>query len=240
MAGATAVLDYTASKPVPAVLCPNCGSYCPVRSPADLGDANQRRIAELEAQVELLKKTAVDHEARPTTASSSPTRSDAGSSNHHYHHARPTTPSTSAASRFGSLLGQAGRKLSGSGASNPQNTPTTTPTITSSLAVHSPEQLPSQTSAHELAAKLAKEQEMRQRAEGKAAQMSVELEDLSVSLFQQANEMVAAERKARAKLEERVMILERRDGEKRERLERLERALKRIDRVKGVLRNEVT
>jgi len=54
-------------------------------------------------------------------------------------------------------------------------------------------------------------------------------------LFAQANEMVAAERKARAKLEERVVILERRDGEKRVRLERLEKALRRIERVKGVL-----
>jgi hypothetical protein len=65
--------------------------------------------------------------------------------------------------------------------------------------------------------------------------MSSELEDLSASLFAQANEMVAAERRARAKLEERVVILERRDVEKRQRLERLEKALKRIERVKGVL-----
>ena len=65
--------------------------------------------------------------------------------------------------------------------------------------------------------------------------MSSELEELSASLFAQANEMVAAERKARAKLEERVVILERRDGEKRVRLERLEKALRRIERVKGVL-----
>jgi hypothetical protein len=65
--------------------------------------------------------------------------------------------------------------------------------------------------------------------------MSTEIEDLSTQLFQQANEMVADERRARAKLEERVEILEKRDGEKRKRLERLEMALKRIDRVKGLL-----
>jgi hypothetical protein len=69
--------------------------------------------------------------------------------------------------------------------------------------------------------------------------MNHEMEDLSVSLFQQANEMVATERRARAKLEERVEILERRDREKRERLERLEKALKRIDRVKELL-NDTT
>jgi len=65
--------------------------------------------------------------------------------------------------------------------------------------------------------------------------MSGEIEDLSVQLFQQANEMVATERKARAKLEERVEVLERRDDEKRERLERLETAIKRIERVRGLL-----
>jgi hypothetical protein len=47
--------------------------------------------------------------------------------------------------------------------------------------------------------------------------------------------MVATERKARAKLEERVAILERRDVEKRKRLERLESAMGRIERVRGLL-----
>jgi hypothetical protein len=62
MAGATAILEYSSSGPTPAVLCPNCGSYCPVAASAAsaLGDENQRRIAELEAQVSLLKKTAAD------------------------------------------------------------------------------------------------------------------------------------------------------------------------------------
>jgi predicted RNase H-like nuclease (RuvC/YqgF family) len=76
---------------------------------------------------------------------------------------------------------------------------------------------------------------LRQQAEGKVSAMSTEIEDLSTQLFQQANEMVADERRARAKLEERVEILEKRDSEKRKRLERLEMALKRIDRVKGLL-----
>lgn len=61
------------------------------------------------------------------------------------------------------------------------------------------------------------------------------MEELSVSLFEQANEMVATERRARAKLEERVGILERRDAEKRKRLERLEGAMERIDRVRALL-----
>ena len=58
---------------------------------------------------------------------------------------------------------------------------------------------------------------------------------MSVQLFEQANEMVASERKARAKLEERVAVLEHRDGEKRKRLERLEGALRRIERVKRLV-----
>jgi len=57
-----------------------------------------------------------------------------------------------------------------------------------------------------------------------------------VVLFQQANEMVAKEKKARAKLEERVEVLERRDVEKRERLERLDLAIQRVERVRGVLK----
>jgi len=61
------------------------------------------------------------------------------------------------------------------------------------------------------------------------------VEELSVSLFEQANEMVATERKARAKLEERVGMLEKRDAEKKQRLERLEGAMERIDRVRGLL-----
>jgi hypothetical protein len=64
------------------------------------------------------------------------------------------------------------------------------------------------------------------------------VEELSASLFEQANEMVASERRARAKLEERVSELERREGDKRRRLERLERAVGRIERVRGILAEE--
>jgi len=87
----------------------------------------------------------------------------------------------------------------------------------------------------DLQAALAREQDLRQKAEGQVTQMSGELEDLSQTLFEQANTMVATERRARAKLEERVEVLEKRDVEKRKRLERLEGALKRIERVRGLL-----
>ena len=90
-------------------------------------------------------------------------------------------------------------------------------------------------STTDLVAALTREQNLRQAAEGKLDEASGELEELSAQLFQQANEMVATERKARAKLEERVEVLERRDGEKRKRLERLEGAVQRIERVRGLL-----
>jgi len=94
---------------------------------------------------------------------------------------------------------------------------------------------PNTPSTDDLVAALTREQNLRQAAEGKLDEASGELEELSAQLFQQANEMVATERKARAKLEERVEVLERRDGEKRERLERLEGAVQRIERVRGLL-----
>ncbi|KAI9816804.1 MAG: hypothetical protein M1827_001449 [Pycnora praestabilis] len=90
-------------------------------------------------------------------------------------------------------------------------------------------------SASDLQAALDREQTLRRQAEGQLTQANGELEELSAQLFQQANEMVATERRARAKLEERVELLEKRDGEKRKRLERLEGALKRIERVRGLL-----
>ena len=66
-------------------------------------------------------------------------------------------------------------------------------------------------------------------------QANEELEELTGQLFQQANEMVAQERKARAKLEERVKFLEKKDGEKTKRLEVLEGRLVRIERVRALL-----
>lgn len=82
---------------------------------------------------------------------------------------------------------------------------------------------------------LARETAARQEAERKVAQVNGEVEDLSAQLFEQANEMVATERRARAKLEERVAVLEQRDKDKSRRLDRIEGALKRLDRVKALL-----
>ena len=71
--------------------------------------------------------------------------------------------------------------------------------------------------------------------EEKARRVDSEIEELSVQLFSQANEMVAQERKARARLEARVELLEKKDQDKMARLERLEKAVSRIDRVKAML-----
>ncbi|KAL1956412.1 hypothetical protein VTO42DRAFT_7298 [Malbranchea cinnamomea] len=82
---------------------------------------------------------------------------------------------------------------------------------------------------------LHREQALRKAAETRLSQTHSELEDLMTQLFSQANEMVAQERKARAKLEERIEILERRDGEKKARLERLEKAVERVERVRTLV-----
>lgn len=105
----------------------------------------------------------------------------------------------------------------------------------STLNLRPPITAPPTPSTNDLVAALTREQSLRQGAERKLDQASGELEELSAQLFMQANEMVATERKARAKLEQRVEVLERRDGEKRKRLEKLEGAVQRIDRVRGLL-----
>lgn len=92
----------------------------------------------------------------------------------------------------------------------------------------------------ELLNELERERTLRAKAEERAEKVDSEIEELSVQLFSQANEMVAAERKARAKLEERIEILERKDKDKMARLDRLEKAVTRIDRVKAMLNQPQT
>ncbi|KAH8887398.1 hypothetical protein GQ53DRAFT_749875 [Thozetella sp. PMI_491] len=90
-------------------------------------------------------------------------------------------------------------------------------------------------STDDLMEALSYEQSLRLAAEGKLSDTSREVEELSVSLFEQANEMVATERRARAKLAERVEVLEKRDFDKRKRLDTLESAMGRIERVRDLL-----
>jgi DNA repair exonuclease SbcCD ATPase subunit len=88
---------------------------------------------------------------------------------------------------------------------------------------------------HTLLNELERERALRAKAEARVQTVDSEIEELSVQLFSQANEMVAEERRARAKLEERVETLERRDREKMGRLDRLEKAVSRVERVKALL-----
>lgn len=143
---------------------------------------------------------------------------------------------------------------------NPPNRPSTSPsdlqpqqhqsrltTLTSLLPYRRPSATPSSpplsspppdTAAPdtaELQNALDREQNLRKAAESKLSLASTELEELTAQLFSQANEMVAQERRARAKLEERVALLERRDVEKRARLERLEKAMERVDRLRKLV-----
>ncbi|CAD0046318.1 unnamed protein product [Aureobasidium pullulans] len=85
---------------------------------------------------------------------------------------------------------------------------------------------------------LAKETKARVAAEKKYHELEQELEDLSATLFEQANEMVAKERKEKARLEERIKVLEERDMLSRKRLEMVEGALGRIERVRKLLGQE--
>jgi len=133
------------------------------------------------------------------------------------------------------------------GSSTPTSAPATVP-VSASASAPVPSTptapitpLPQQTSPAssdnaELQDALEREQGLRKAAETQLTQANTELEELTVQLFSQANEMVAQERKARAKLEERVAVLERRDIEKRSRLERLEKAMARVERVRALVR----
>ncbi|KAK8232226.1 ribosomal protein L32 [Phyllosticta capitalensis] len=216
--------------------CPSCGT-----SVADLADAYpghaQQRIADLEGQVRLLTEKAssaadklADYEdelRRLKARQSSGAASDAADE------ARPhTANSQGRGSRLSNLLSR--RKSSSALHAPPPPLPTTTPPVPPNPPVlppikHIDEELRETRSA------LDKERALREEAEAKIAKQDADVEELTASLFQTANEMVANERRAKAKLQERVDILEKRDQEKKIRLQRLEGAVQRIDRIHGLL-----
>lgn len=76
---------------------------------------------------------------------------------------------------------------------------------------------------------------LRQQAEEKALAGGRELEDLTAQLFEEANRMVADERKQKAKLESRLKVLEEREAGRRGKLEMIEAAQVRIERVQTML-----
>ncbi|KAF2468864.1 uncharacterized protein BDR25DRAFT_344102 [Lindgomyces ingoldianus] len=206
--------------------CPNCGTQ--VWQDRAVEDA-QRRIAELQAQVEMLKEKATaavdkcaDYEDQLRSVRAVQNGLPRSNTSDSLSPSRPSTeeprPSTAnstsgkTATRFSFLPGRRG---------SPAQPQSAIP--------------PPPTSDADLMAELDKERKRRQKAEEKARKQDMEIEELSVTLFSQANEMVAAERKARAKLEARVEQLEKKDKDKMARLERLEKAVSRIDRVKAML-----
>ena len=76
---------------------------------------------------------------------------------------------------------------------------------------------------------------LRQQAEEKALAGGRELEDLTAQLFEEANRMVADERKQKAKLESRLKMLEEREVQRMGKLEMIEAAQVRIERVQTML-----
>jgi low affinity Fe/Cu permease len=70
--------------------------------------------------------------------------------------------------------------------------------------------------------------------------MTTELEELTQSLFEEANAMVRTERQKSAQLEAKLQIMESREEDKRRRLTELEKAISRITRVRNLLDNSPT
>ncbi|KAJ5488703.1 hypothetical protein N7539_003593 [Penicillium diatomitis] len=237
--------------------CPACGG----NSSTDNAMESQRRIEELEGQVRALTVRAATaankladyedelHRMRASQAAhnkSQQTSSRPSSSSHSSKTLSPTQrngsldataqPTQSRLSSLTSFLPY--RRASAA-------PPTASATVSAAGDPQTPTTLtnPSQLEASpagsdnsiELQDALNREKSLRKAAESQLSQASTELEELTVQLFSQANEMVAQERKARAKLEERVAVLERRDNEKRARLERLENAVARIERLKALV-----
>ncbi|KAF2851573.1 hypothetical protein T440DRAFT_467817 [Plenodomus tracheiphilus IPT5] len=223
--------------------CPACGTSLDVDM-ASLATA-QRRIQQLEEQAELLKAKAAaavdrcaDYEDQlvrlqtpkippqplrsQTLDSYDPSRLSSDEA------ARPNTASsTKTASRFSFFAG-VGRRASPANASSLPPPPALPPTAIPTTAIPTPPDI-------SLLNELERERSLRAKAEERVQKVDIEIEELSVQLFSQANEMVAEERRARAKLEERVETLERRDREKMARLDRLEKAVERVERVKKIL-----
>jgi uncharacterized phage infection (PIP) family protein YhgE len=239
--------------------CPNCGHSLAAPSTEShqaLLQA-QRQIAELQAQVELLNQkanAAVDRWAdyedeisrlRAASTSTNATTSYTNNSNNE----RPHTPAPSApdssprssflgaatASRISQLLTPR-RSNSNSNTTTAPSTPVQRGSLTSVSSPALDKSLPAPPdSTAELRELLQTERQRRVAAEAKLDATSREVEDLSASLFEQANEMVATERRARAKLEEKIEIMGLREKEKGERVRRLEGAVLRIERARGVL-----
>lgn len=168
------------------------------------------KCADYEDQIRTLKNS--NRPARNNTSDSFETSPDS----------RPFTAHARTQSRFSFLTGRL---------TSPVNSTTAPPLPNSS---------PKPAADPDLLHELERERVLRAKAEDRVRTVDLEIEELSVTLFSQANEMVAEERRARAKLEERIELLEKKDKDKMARLDRLEKAVSRLDRVKALLNKEET
>ncbi|KAH7032971.1 uncharacterized protein B0I36DRAFT_348105 [Microdochium trichocladiopsis] len=238
--------------------CPSCGLALDLpplpEAQAALLQA-QRQIAELQAQLRVLNQKVAASASSGTTAATTNTTAAAVS-------ARPPSSNSNSASPRSSFLGtgRISQLLGGARSSNSsQSAESASSGATTATATSTPPPPPAKdrpttpatgtttaaatpggpgnhnSNADELLKELLREKKLRAAAEARVDNTSKEVEELSVTLFEQANEMVATERRARAKLEERVSVLEQRDVEKRVRLDRLEGAMSRLDRVRALL-----
>ncbi|KAL7925431.1 hypothetical protein ACQKWADRAFT_283989 [Trichoderma austrokoningii] len=220
--------------------CPNCGFVIPpheAEPPSTQLLEAQARIAELETQVFQLNQKATaavdrwaDYEAelsrlRALLPSSTPEQSHS-----------PTRSSffQAGATRISALM-YSRRPQTASPPAVSRAAPPVTPPPTEPRASMTTTTRNSGRTTEDLLEALNKEQMLRKAAEGRLNETNRELEDLSATLFEQANEMVATERRARAALEQKVSELEQRDVEKRVRLDKLELAMHRIEKVKTLL-----
>lgn len=109
--------------------------------------------------------------------------------------------------------------------------------------------LPSPNRERELEVALEQEQIQRLVAEKKVKEVTGEIEELSATLFQQANDMVSTERRENAALRDQIYSLEERDAkfsarlqtleqretDRKRRMDKLESGLKRIERANALL-----
>ena len=223
----TMVMTMATAETTSAACCPGCGYNLP---PLDTTQAAllqaQARIADLETQVRLLNQKATAAVDRWADYEDELTRLRG--------QVPPPPPEKEPPVRASFL--QSGTNRLSALLSPRKSTPNlrNDPSRPLNLRTTSQPPPPSPTE-QDLIQALSRETNLRKEAEGRLSATSKEVEELSAALFEQANEMVAEERRARARLEEMVGELEKRDSEKRRRLERLEVAMKRIERVRGLL-----
>ncbi|KAF4512922.1 hypothetical protein G6O67_000250 [Ophiocordyceps sinensis] len=223
--------------------CPSCGfGLSPTKTDSSELLLAQSRIQDLESQVRHFNQkaaVAVDRwaayeaelsklRAQQQAATS---RSSSSLSHRHLHHHHQLDPASAAPSptRTSFLQSAPGRI---SALLYPRKS---TPNLRSDTP---PSSATTNNTTEDLLEALTREKTLRREAEGRLSATSREVEDLSASLFEQANEMVADERRARARLEQRVGELEKRDVDKRRRLERLEVAMQRIEKVRSLLNDK--